>query len=55
MNTKNILVIFAVYAATQLTKSMDFHNWFITELIRGILCISIGLIVAMILNKFWSQ
>ncbi|HDR6822700.1 TPA: hypothetical protein QCV77_006350 [Bacillus thuringiensis] len=55
IDIKFILVIFSVYAAIQLTSGLKLNNWFATELLRFLLCISVGVIVSIILNTLFKN
>ncbi|PQQ47591.1 hypothetical protein C6A34_11995 (plasmid) [Bacillus thuringiensis] len=55
IDIKFILIIFSVYAVIQLTSGLKLNNWFMTELLRLLLCISVGVIVSIILNTLFKK
>ncbi|PIE92712.1 hypothetical protein CO726_25015 [Bacillus fungorum] len=55
IDIKFILIIFSVYAVVQLTSGLKLNNWFMTELLRLLLCISVGVIVSIILNTLFKK
>ncbi|MBA4534138.1 hypothetical protein [Brevibacillus halotolerans] len=53
---KFILTIFSVYATLQVTKEMNIaNNWFITEFIRFLIVLVVGIVVSILLSKIYKD
>ncbi|MFD3449689.1 hypothetical protein ACFDTO_34510 [Microbacteriaceae bacterium 4G12] len=55
IDIKFVLVIFSVYAAVQSTSGLKLNNWLVTELLRMLLCLSVGMIVSIILDTIFKK
>ncbi|MCR8965881.1 hypothetical protein O0550_22250 [Brevibacillus halotolerans] len=53
---KFILTIFSIYATLQVTKEMNIaNNWFITEFIRFLIVLVVGIVVSILLSKIYKD
>ncbi|CCF16097.1 hypothetical protein BLGI_4055 [Brevibacillus laterosporus GI-9] len=53
---KFILTIFSVYATLQVTKEINIaNNWFITEFIRFLIVLVVGIVVSILLSKIYKD